>query len=134
MGAAEFPTHLVYLDGFVQARAQDAVCTERFAGGWTINAPHRVLRSSLEAAEAFDGDMVAERVDSTTGERSPVYRFQGDLPPTRSVTGHVETMGMWAGESVGGVTSVQPAAAIIQELVDEAEHLLGRWTAVPTPA
>jgi nitronate monooxygenase len=133
LGAAEFPTHPVYLDGLVRAQAQDTVYTERFAGGWTINAPHRVLRSSLEAAEAFEGEIVAEAVQPT-GEHVPIRRFRGDFAPTSAVTGRVEAMALWAGESVGGVTSVQPAAAIVQELVDEAERLLGRWASVPTPA
>ena len=33
-----------------------------------------------------------------------------------------------AGESVGGVRRVQPAAEIVRELADGAERLLGRWT------
>ena len=69
-----------------------------------------------------------------TGERVPIARFQGDLGATTAVTGQIEALPLWAGESVGGITSVQPAATIVQELVNEAERLLGRWAAVPTPA
>jgi hypothetical protein len=36
-------------------------------------------------------------------------------------------MSLWAGESVGRVTRVQPAAEIVAELADEAERLLRRW-------
>ena len=33
----------------------------------------------------------------------------------------------WAGESVGGVKRLQPAAEIVRELAGEAERLLRRW-------
>jgi len=33
----------------------------------------------------------------------------------------------WAGESVSAVKNVKPVAAIIKELVDEAETLLHNW-------
>ena len=36
-------------------------------------------------------------------------------------------MPLWAGESVGGVTRVQPAAEIVREVAEEAERLLRRW-------
>jgi NAD(P)H-dependent flavin oxidoreductase YrpB (nitropropane dioxygenase family) len=134
LAAAEFPTHPVYLDELLRAGPQDTVYTDRFAGGWRINAPHRVLRSSLEAADAFEGDVVADQLDQITGERSPIRRFRGDLAPTTGVTGHVEAMALWAGQSVGDVTSVQTAAAIVNELVTEAERLLGRWAGVDAPA
>src|SRR5438874_8162719 len=62
VAAAEFPGHPVYTDGLVRAAAQDTVYTQRFAIGFP-NAPHRVLRSSLEAAEAFEGEVVAEQVN-----------------------------------------------------------------------
>jgi NAD(P)H-dependent flavin oxidoreductase YrpB (nitropropane dioxygenase family) len=42
-------------------------------------------------------------------------------------TGNIEAMSLWAGESVSGVTQVQPAAEIIQELVEDAERYLRRW-------
>jgi len=61
-----------------------------------------------------------------TCERFPIRRFHGDLTPTTAVTGRVEAMALWPGESVGGVTSVAPAATIVQELMSDAEHLLGR--------
>jgi nitronate monooxygenase len=133
VAAAEFPAHPIYTDGLVRAAAQDTVYTQRFAIGFP-NAPHRVLRSSLEAAEAFEGEVVAERVHPITGQRFPIRRFQGDLPPTATVTGRVEAMAQWAGQSVGGVKGIVPAAEIIQELIGDCERLLGRWAAAPAPA
>jgi hypothetical protein len=42
-------------------------------------------------------------------------------------------MAQWAGESVGGVTGIVPAAAIVHELVSEAERLVARWSSVQAP-
>jgi hypothetical protein len=44
------------------------------------------------------------------------------------MNGNVEAMPHWAGESLGKVESLKPAAAIIKEIADEAEMLLSRWT------
>jgi hypothetical protein len=68
---------------------------------------------------------VAEGTDTYTGERLRIGCFE-----VRSVDagygGAIEAMSLWAGESVGGVTSVQPAAEIVHELAGEAETLLQR--------
>jgi hypothetical protein len=47
--------------------------------------------------------------------------------PTRGTTGTIAAMALYAGESVGGVSGVKPAADIVHELVDGAEGLLRRW-------
>jgi hypothetical protein len=62
------------------------VLTETFSVQWP-DAPHRVLRSCVEAAQALKGD--------TTGEVNygevPVPRFASQLP-NRTTTGEVRTM------------------------------------------
>lgn len=125
VGAEEAGAHPAYVQALIAAEAQDTVYTEAFSIGWP-NAPHRVLRSCVEAAEAFQGDIVGERINIYTGARDVVHRFQvGTIH--RDVTGAIEAMAMWAGESVSGVKCVQPAADIVQELAGEAEQLLRRW-------
>jgi enoyl-[acyl-carrier protein] reductase II len=42
------------------------------------------------------------------------------------MTGHVEAMAMYAGQSVGQVTQVVPAAQVVSELAEGAEQLLRR--------
>jgi nitronate monooxygenase len=49
------------------------------------------------------------------------------MTATQDTTGEIEAMSLWAGESVGGVKRVQPAADIVMELAEEAETLLRRW-------
>ena len=66
-----------------------------------------------------------ERV-TVFGTSPPYLKLSEDsgLAPGR---GAVAAMPQWAGESVGGVTRVQPAAEIVRELAEEAERLLRRW-------
>jgi nitronate monooxygenase len=127
VAAQECEAHPDYVKRLIEGRAEDTVLTDKFAGGWPTYAPHRVLRSSLEAAEAFHGDLVGEVVSAISGKKLPLYRLEGDFIPTVRVSGRIEAMPHWAGESVGGVTKVLPAAEIVRELAEGAEKLLRRW-------
>jgi nitronate monooxygenase len=110
----ESGAHPVYVTALVDARsAQDTMLTTVFSGGWP-DAPHRVLRSAVAAAEAFDGDVVAHQV--VNGQRSPIARFSVSTP-SLNVEGNVAAMAMYAGEGVGDVHEVRPAAAVVAELV-----------------
>jgi hypothetical protein len=86
-----------------------------------------VLRSSLEAAEAFEGEVVGELFNVLTATNVPLRRFQGNFTVSKRVTGTIEAMPLWAGESVTGVRGIQPAAEIVYELSGKAEELLRRW-------
>lgn len=119
VAAAEAATHPDYVAALIAAEAKDTAYTDVFSVGWP-DAPHRVLRSSIAAAEAFQGDTIGER-SSLDGTRMPIVRFQVGVPD-KTTTGAIEAMSLWAGESVGAVKRVQPAAEIVRELVEEAER------------
>jgi NAD(P)H-dependent flavin oxidoreductase YrpB (nitropropane dioxygenase family) len=121
----EADAHPSYVQALIAAEAQDTVYTEAFSEGWP-DAPHRVLRSCVTAAEAYAGEVVGEDSDPNTGERRRISRFQ-PIPIHTGVTGAIEAMPHWAGKSVDGVKQVQAAAEIVRELVDEAEQFLQRW-------
>jgi NAD(P)H-dependent flavin oxidoreductase YrpB (nitropropane dioxygenase family) len=123
VAAEEADAHPLYVEELIAAGAADTVYTEAFAVGW--EAPHRVLRSCVVAAEAFPGDVVGE-VPSLDGTRQALPRLAPNAI-NRGTTGSIAAMSLWAGESVGGVTRVQPAADIVRELAGEAERLLRRW-------
>jgi NAD(P)H-dependent flavin oxidoreductase YrpB (nitropropane dioxygenase family) len=125
VAAEEARAHPTYVNALIAAEAGDTVYTEAFSFGWP-DAPHRCLRSCVEAATAFDGDVVGERFVASYQKRMPVHRFES-LGVTDDATGEIEAMSLWAGESVSGVKRNQPAAAIVTELVEEAEALLKRW-------
>src|SRR5256712_110210 len=129
VAATEAAAHPAYLEKLVAADAKDTVLTETFSVGWP-NAPHRVLRSSLEAAERFQGDTVGERVRPWAPDvRVPVPRFSA-IPLLTTTTGHIDAMSQFAGESVGGVKGAQPAGEIVRELAGDAEGLLRQWNNV----
>lgn len=100
---------------------------EIFNIGWE-NAQHRVLRNSTverwEAAgrPATDrpgaGETVAKQADGT-----PVVRYS-DTMPRAGMTGDLEALAFYAGQSVGLIHDIEPAATIVTRLVAEAEQAL----------
>jgi NAD(P)H-dependent flavin oxidoreductase YrpB (nitropropane dioxygenase family) len=122
VAAVEANTHPTYVQALIDARAQDTVYTQAFHVGW--EAPHRVLRSAIEAAEALSRDVVAEVV-TLDGAKRPVPRFAPTVPD-RTATGDIAAMSLYAGESVGAVKRVLPAREIVRELAGQAEQLLRR--------
>jgi nitronate monooxygenase len=86
--------------------------------------PHRTLRSALEAAEAFGGEVVGETRMGATA--IPVPRF-GVPCPNRETTGEIAAMVHYAGQGVGATRQVVPAAQVVEELATGAERLLRRW-------
>ena len=124
IAATESDAHPRYIEALIAASPEATVLGSTFIIGW--DAPARTLRSAVEAAEAFAGDVVGEE-PSLDGTRVPVHRFQ-PVTPNADTTGAIETMTLLAGESVGSVTRVQPAAEIVREAAGEAERLLSRWS------
>lgn len=123
VASEEAGAHPTWTDALIAAQAKDSVCTRTFHVGWP-EAPHGVLRCSIDAAEAYKGEIVGQVV-RLDGTQVAVPRFSAAVPD-RTATGHVEAMCFYAGQSVGGVKRVMPAREIVQELVEEAEDLLHR--------
>ena len=96
VASPESGAHREYVRMLLAATADDTVLTEWFSDGWP-NAPHRVLQSSLAAAQK-------------TGWRATV-------PPYRGVDRDPSDMAMYAGMGVGAVTVSQPAAQVVADLV-----------------
>ena len=117
--------HPAYVAALLEADAEDAVLTDAFAVMWPPGPePSRTLRSALEAAEAFDGEVVGEtRMGAIT---LPVARF-GVPCPNRDTTGEIGAMAHYAGQSAGATTKVLPAAQVVTDLAEGAEQLLRRW-------
>ena len=112
--------HPQYMQNIVNATSEDTVYTERFSVMWP-DAPHRILKQSLVAADASREDVVgvAKLGSNTIG----IPRFSV-FSPLAGSTGNIEAMAQYAGESAGSVNSIQPAGEIVEELVRGAEQLL----------
>jgi NAD(P)H-dependent flavin oxidoreductase YrpB (nitropropane dioxygenase family) len=120
VASAESGGHPAYVKALLAASAEDTCITEAFSGMWP-NAPHRVLRSAIAAAEALPDGVVGE--ERVAGRTLPIARFSV-VPPSVATTGHIEAMALYAGESVTNVVAVQPAGEIVAELVEGAERIL----------
>lgn len=120
VASAESGAHPAYVEALLNAQAEDTVLTEAFSATWP-DAPHRVLRSCVEAAISFQGEIVAEIEHA--GGTMKIPRF-GSPVPTRETTGTIQAMALYAGQSVSSVQTVQPAKQILTELIDQARSCL----------
>jgi NAD(P)H-dependent flavin oxidoreductase YrpB (nitropropane dioxygenase family) len=116
----ESGAHPRYKEALVSAGAADTVLTEAF-GIWWPGAPHRVLRSAVEAAEALADGEAGQVTDG--GDPVSIPRF-AVAPPTRATRGHIDAMALYAGQSVGAVAAIPAAAEVMREIVADAERLL----------
>ncbi|ATY10430.1 nitronate monooxygenase [Amycolatopsis sp. AA4] len=118
--ATEAATHDSYRQAVLAAKLEDAIHTRCFDGGWP-DAPHRALRNSTltqwEAAgeprtdRPGEGDVVA-----TDAVGNPWHRYD-DMIPVPGMTGDLEALAHYAGQSAGLVRNIAPAAQIVADLV-----------------
>lgn len=114
--------HPDYVRAIIDADGDDTVVTTVFGLTWP-DAPHRVLRSCVDAAVTLDSDVVGQV--TVDGIVTALPKFI-PLPPTLMSSGHIEAMPMYAGQGVGLVDAVEPAGDIVRELVEGAALLLKR--------
>ena len=129
LASTEARAHLSYKQKLVRATESDTVRTTLFGYGWP-HAPHRALRTQF--VEQWIGDeargqesrpdepIIGETI--IAGRPMPILRFMG-IPPNRDASGDLDAMGMLAGQCVGLVRDVKPAAEIIRELIEGADAL-----------
>ena len=97
LATPECDAHPDYVRMVLAARGpHDTVVTSHFDETWP-DAPHRVLRSALEAAERSGRRTVA--------------------PPSRATAGSVEDAALYAGTGVGDVMEIKPAFDVMRELI-----------------
>ena len=124
VATVESGAHDAYKAAVVAAGPGETVLTDAFNVLWPApGSAARVLRSAVEAARALDDDVAGEVL--VAGERRRLPK-QAVVPPAADATGHVEAMALYAGETAGAITSVEPAAAVLERIVGEADGLL-RW-------
>jgi nitronate monooxygenase len=116
--AAEAATHPQYRAAVIAATASDTVVTDAFKVYWP-DAPHRVLRASLQAATQGTGDLSGASYPD--GGAIPLF---APTPPSDRIGGSVDALAHYAGESVSAATEILPAADIVHQIADGAETLL----------
>ncbi|MBI2485534.1 MAG: nitronate monooxygenase [Deltaproteobacteria bacterium] len=130
LAATESNSHSIYKQKVLAASEKDTVRTTLFGHGWP-NAPDRTLRTPfveewLSQEERGNESRPDEPIIGETriaGEPVPVQRFRG-FPPSKDVTGDIESMNFLMGQGVGLVHEIKPAATIVKELVEGAQQII----------
>jgi NAD(P)H-dependent flavin oxidoreductase YrpB (nitropropane dioxygenase family) len=131
LASNEVAIHPHYRERLLGATEDDTIYLEElFDIGWP-KAPHRVLRNSTVAgwegagrpksgARPGEGEVVA-----TSKSRGPIVRYRS-YTPGADAEGDIDALSLWAGQGVGLVHKVQPAAEIVREIISEAQIILDR--------
>jgi NAD(P)H-dependent flavin oxidoreductase YrpB (nitropropane dioxygenase family) len=119
VATAEADVHPEYAARVVAASGADTVHTLLFDGGWP-DAPHRVLENStyrrwVQAGRQPPGRRPGEGEVLGEHEGVPIPRYGAD-DPRRATTGDIEAMCLYAGTGAGAITSVEPAAAVVERV------------------
>ena len=127
VAAEESGAHERYRKRIVDAPETATRFTELFDRGWP-DQPHRVLETdevrqqagadSGGESDGSDSEQVAQMPD---GE--PISRL-ADMPPLAGMTGDVEALPHYAGQSAGLAQDVRPAGEVVARLVSDARAAL----------
>jgi enoyl-[acyl-carrier protein] reductase II len=120
-----------YKQRLVAARGEDAVLSSLFGRDTASFNPMRVLRNRIVAEwegrehSAPDDPSNQERLGEMMlgGMQVPLHRFS-NLVPMSTATGDLEQMPLLAGQGVGLVDSIAPAAEVMQAMMSEARDIL----------
>ncbi len=108
-----------YKAALTQAKAADTALTVCFEGGWP-NARHRVIRNPVfEQWEAAGCPPVGKRpgegeVVGVRGDRN-IIRYSM-IPPLGGVSGALDNLCLYAGESVEYINDIPPAGDLVERL------------------
>ena len=131
LASEEATIHPRYRELLFKATEDDTVFAEELFDVRWPKAPHRVLRNkTVEAWEAAGRPVSGKRpgegeVVATSRTSGPIVRYQS-YTPGADAEGDIDALSLWAGQSVGLVSRVQPAAEIVRDIAEEARLVLRR--------
>ena len=120
----ESGAHPAYKQAIVDAGLGATQITDTFAVGCPLcatSARHRVLTSCIDAAARLTDDAVGEIRYGT--KTTPLPKWS-PLSPSRTTTGRVDAMAMYASDAASAITDIQPAGRVLSWLCEGAEQLL----------
>jgi NAD(P)H-dependent flavin oxidoreductase YrpB (nitropropane dioxygenase family) len=135
IATTECNAHEIYKQKVIAASEEDTVRTTLFGNGWP-NAYHRTLHTPFverwlpdekRGSEQRSDEPIIGEI-SLGGVRMPLARF-GSIPPAQDASGDIDSMDFLAGQSVGLVNEIKPAAEVVREIVEQAEHVLAERVA-----
>jgi len=119
LATRESGAHPEYVAALLAADGESTVLTDVFSVGWP-DAPHRVLAAAAATAQANEGQTVGALAGI------PIPRLSAQAP-NRDVNGDIAAMALYAGQGIGQVNRVVPAAQVVTELASGARRLLALW-------
>ena len=129
LASHEAVIHRRYQELLLRARETDTIYLDNLFDVRWPNAPHRTLRNkTVEAWEAAGRPASGQRpgegeVIATSRSSGPIVRYQS-YTPGPDVEGDIDALSLWAGQSVGLVSKLQPAGEIVREIAEEARLIL----------
>jgi nitronate monooxygenase len=128
LASEEAAAHATYKESVIKAEETDTVYSMVFDGGWP-NAPHRTLRNETVTRWERAGSPPSGQ---RPGEGEPVAMWPDGRPVTRyesaypfpGITGDVKALALYAGQSTGLVSRIQPAGEIVRGMAEEAAQML----------
>lgn len=129
LASHEAAIHRRYQELLLRASETDTVYLDNLFDVRWPNAPHRTLRNkTIEAWEAAGRPASGQRpgegeVIATSRSSGPIVRYQS-YTPGADVEGDIDALSLWAGQSVGLVSKLQPAGDIVREIAEEARLIL----------
>ncbi|WP_344513742.1 nitronate monooxygenase family protein [Dactylosporangium maewongense] len=134
VASGESGAHDGYKSRLLSSDATETVSTSMFGPDMPDFNPMRVLRNRvvrewLDAppAEADDAPLPVIGETVLGGETVTMHRFSNLVPMRGLTTGDLEEMPLLAGQGVGLVTELRPAAEIIEAMTADAVAMLGRY-------
>ena len=135
LASAEATIHPHYRQRLLDASEGDTVHLDNlFDIAWP-NAPHRVLRNTTVTEWEANGRPEAGKrpgegeIVATSPSIGDIVRYRS-FTPSADVEGDIESLSLWAGQGVGLVNKIQPAAEIVKEIYTEASAILKRLGAM----
>jgi enoyl-[acyl-carrier protein] reductase II len=138
VATTESEAHDGYKSRLLAARGTDTVRTGMFGPEYPRFNPARVLRNRVvrewqDRADEVPTDTSALPVIGHTdlgGQRIEMHRFSYLVPMRDLTTGDLEEMALLAGQGVGLVNAVVPAATVVAEMTAQAVAALARYRPV----
>lgn len=127
VASVESEAHPDYKKRLLEATGTDTVIIKTPQVEWPPDAAYRLLRNALTDGAAPPSRPIARVVRGDLSVELPLFT---SAPPTVHTEGQTELMANYASQSVGLIREILPAAAIVEQMVSEAEDTIRR---LPVP-
>jgi hypothetical protein len=119
------------LPGFVDIHAHPS--SEPMLKGLTDEVgSHQLYMSSLyEYLPLFEADAEGRRAATEVALCELMHRRFVGIPPNQDASGEIEQMGLLAGQGVGLVAEILPAADLVRKIADEARIVIAQRLGQP---